>query len=72
MRKRIKITEQQFNNIIKRTIGESNVQNYPLFIEHWENKFCKSVEILLKLGNSPDDLIKKIKRISIEKQENNK
>ena len=32
--------------------------------EHWENKFEKSVTILLKLGHTPDELTKKIDLIT--------
>ena len=32
----------------------------PTYREHWEHKFEKSAEILLKLGRTPDELTQKI------------
>jgi hypothetical protein len=69
MKKIIKITEQQLTNIVKRTIDEGDVQDYPVFIEHWENKFHRAVEILLKLGRSSDELIEEIKIIENKNNE---
>lgn len=65
MKKIIKLTEQQINNVIKRTIEEedSNFGEYPALVHHWENKFERSIEILLKIGRNPDELIKKIQSI---------
>jgi hypothetical protein len=69
MKKIIKITEQQLGTVIKRSIEEKgNIieleeKDYPSFISHWENKFEKSVEILLKVGHTSDELIEKIKII---------
>ncbi len=61
MRKIIKLSEQQLNSVIKRTISEQD--DYPAYIVHWKNKFEKSVEILFKLGYTPDELIEKIQSI---------
>jgi hypothetical protein len=62
MKKRIKITEDQLTNIIiSEQIKDNN--KYPAFTEHWESKFEKSAEILLKLGHHPDDLRNKIDKI---------
>jgi hypothetical protein len=58
MKKVIKLTEQQLNNVIMRSVEEQG--EYPEYLEHWKSKFEKSVEILLKMGISPDILIKKI------------
>jgi hypothetical protein len=69
MKKIIKITEQQLGTVIKRSIEEKGSiieleeKDYPSFMAHWENKFEKSVEILLKTGHSSDELIEKIKII---------
>jgi hypothetical protein len=38
----------------------NDLVKYPLFIKHWENKFERSVEILLKVGQGTDELINKI------------
>ena len=40
MKKVIKITEQQLNNVIKRSIAEQG--DYPEYLHHWENKFEKA------------------------------
>lgn len=61
MKKIIRITEQQLGNVITRTVKEQ--REYPVFIEHWENKFNKAVDILLNMGHTPDDLINKIQII---------
>jgi len=69
MKKVIKLTEQQINSVIKKTIEEEEFihKEYPVFIQHWENKFERAVEILLKIGRTPDDLIKKIELINNKK-----
>jgi len=68
MKKIIKLTESQFFNLI----ADQNVilmeQEYPRYVEHWENKFEKSAEILIKAGHSPNDLIDKIKIIANKNQ----
>lgn len=61
MKKIIKLTEQQLNSVIKRSISEQD--DYPMYMQHWESKFEKSVEILFKLGRSPEELIDKIQSI---------
>lgn len=61
MRKVIKLTEQQLNSVIKRSISEQD--DYPMYINHWESKFEKAVKILFKIGRSPEELIDKIQSI---------
>lgn len=61
----IKLNENQLNDLIESVIEE---QTPRLYIEHWENKFMKSAEILLNHGYNPEDLINKIK-IMINKKE---
>lgn len=66
MKKVIKITEQQLDVVIKRVIEEqefSSEKDYPVFIQHWENKFMRSIEILIKIGRSPEYLINKIQEV---------
>jgi hypothetical protein len=64
MKKIIKLTEQQLNTIVNSVINEEgDLQDYPVFVHHWEDKFEKSVEILLEIGRHPEDLIKKIQII---------
>lgn len=66
MKKVIKITEQQLDVVIERVIEEqefSSEKDYPVFIQHWENKFMRSIEILIKIGRSPEDLINKIQEV---------
>jgi hypothetical protein len=67
MKKLIKLNESQFFNLIdeKTKLME---QEYPRYVEHWENKFEKSAEILIKAGHSPNDLIQKIKIIANKTQ----
>jgi hypothetical protein len=60
MKKIIKLNESQLNVLIDNIISEDG--NVPrAYAEHWENKFEKSIDILLKIGYHPDELIKKIK-----------
>jgi len=62
MRKTIKLNENQLNVLIDNIISEDG--NVPrAYAEHWENKFERSVEILLKIGYDPNELINKIKII---------
>jgi hypothetical protein len=61
MRKIIKLTEQQLNSVIKRSIGEQD--DYPMYVAHWKSKFKKSVEILFKMGHTPEELIDEIQSI---------
>jgi hypothetical protein len=65
MKKIIRLTEQQLNNVINRVVDEedNSLSDYPVFVHHWENKFEKSVEILLKMGHTTDDLMRKINEI---------
>lgn len=65
MKKIIKLTEQQVNTIVNSVISEEggDLQDYPVFVHHWEAKFEKSVEILLDIGRQPEDLIEKIQII---------
>ena len=59
MRKTIKLNENQLNVLIDNIISEDG--NVPrAYAEHWENKFEKSTEILLKIGYDPNELINKI------------
>jgi len=47
--------------------GEKKVS--PVTIRHWEKKFDKAIQILLKSGIKSEDLIEKIKT---ENEKNNK
>lgn len=63
MKKTIKLNESQLNVLIDNIINEEG--HVPsAYVEHWESKFHKSVEILIKLGWRPNDLIDKIKSIT--------
>jgi hypothetical protein len=68
MKKIIRITESQLLNIVdkKKNLIEQEISS--TYREHWEHKFMKSIEVLLKLGHKPDELIEKIKIISNNKQ----
>lgn len=58
--KKIKLNESQVSKLIDNIISEEG--NVPrAYVEHWESKFEKSIDILLKIGYHPDELIKKIK-----------
>ena len=57
MKKTIKLNESQLNNLINKIINEDVSKAY---VEHWQHKFEKSIEVLLQIGYSPDDLNKKI------------
>jgi hypothetical protein len=65
MKKIIKLTEQQLSTVVNNIIDEEdvNLQDYPVFVHHWEEKFEKSVGILLGMGRHTEDLIKKIQII---------
>ena len=66
-RKVIKLDESQLLGIIKRIVIEE--ENTPrAYMDHWEHKFLKSIEILLDHGYQPDDLIKKIEMVVNKKQ----
>lgn len=56
--KKIIITEEQLNSLIETTMTE-----YPVFVEHWESKFEKSVHILKEIGRTEEELINKINLI---------
>ena len=63
MKKIIKLNESQLNELIDNIINEEG--NVPrAYVQHWESKFEKSVEILIKMGYSPNDLIHKINAIT--------
>jgi hypothetical protein len=67
MKKIIKINESQLHNIIEKVITEE--MNSPrAYMEHWEHKFMKSIEILLDNGYNPNQLMEKIKIIANKKQ----
>ena len=62
MKRTITLNEIQIEKLIDNIINEEG--NIPhAYVNHWENKFEKSVEILLKVGYHPNDLIDKIKII---------
>jgi len=65
MRKIVKINESQLNDLIEKVINEEIPHAY---VEHWEHKFVKSVEVLLDSGYHLNDLIDKIKIIANKKQ----
>jgi hypothetical protein len=67
MRKIIKLNESQLFNLIDEKAALIE-QEYPRYVEHWENKFEKSALILIKAGHSPNDLIEKIKIIANKNQ----
>jgi hypothetical protein len=48
---------------------EKNQKASPITVEHWEGKFEKAIQILLKSGIKSEDLINKIKT---EDEKNNK
>ena len=50
---------------------KQNDKTNPIVIEHWKNKFEKSIQILLKSGLSPEDLIEQIKRRTIYSEDKN-
>jgi hypothetical protein len=63
MKKIIKINESQLNNLIDKIINEDeNVSR--AYVEHWQHKFEKSTEVLLKIGYTTDDLERKIESIA--------
>jgi hypothetical protein len=66
MKKIIKITESQLFNLANKKKNLMELEMSPIYREHWERKFEKSAEILLKLGQSPSDLTKKIELIASE------
>jgi hypothetical protein len=70
MKKIIRISESQLLNLAskKKTIMEMEMS--PAYREHWEHKFEKSIEILLKLGHTPDELTEKISLIATKQQIN--
>ena len=47
--------------------GEKNVS--PVIVRHWQKKFDKAIQVLLKSGIKSEDLIDKIR---IENEKNNK
>jgi len=65
MKKIVKINESQLNDLIEQIINEQSPRAY---MEHWEHKFMKSIEVLLDNGYHPNDLIEKIKIIVNKKQ----
>jgi hypothetical protein len=65
MKKIVKINESQLNDLIEQIINEQSPRAY---MEHWEHKFIKSVEVLLDNGYHPNDLMEKIKIIVNKKQ----
>jgi hypothetical protein len=67
MKKIVKITEAQLLKVIEQKTLLFEQENTPLYASHWETKFIKSIEILLKLGRRPDDLVKTIQIIANKK-----
>jgi hypothetical protein len=61
MTKVVKLNEFQFKNLIDSIINESPED---LRSEHWKKKFQKAIDVLLSLGNKPDDL-KRIIDVSV-------
>jgi len=68
MKKIIRITESQLFSVIDKKKNLIEQEMSSTYKEHWEHKFIKSTEVLLKLGHRPDELIEKIKIISNNKQ----
>lgn len=64
MKKTIRITESQFFNLVDKKKNLIELEMSPAYREHWEHKFEKSVQILLKLGHSIDELMRKIQNIA--------
>lgn len=72
MKKIVKLSESDLKEMIHNVIEEQNdtktsineLETSPTYREHWEHKFEKSAQILLKLGHSPDELSNKIRKIS--------
>jgi hypothetical protein len=64
MKKVIRITESQLLSVVDSKKLLMELETSPAYVEHWENKFAKSVEVLLKLGHSPDELVKKIQNLA--------
>jgi len=58
MKKIIRLNESQFKTLIDKVINEDTPRAY---VEHWENKFKKSIEVLINVGYCRNDLIKIIK-----------
>lgn len=69
MKKIIRITEAQLLNVVDSKKLLMELESSPTYIEHWVNKFEKSVEVLLKLGHSPDELVEKIEQLSVGRNE---
>jgi hypothetical protein len=69
MKKIIRITESQLLNVVDSKKLLIELETSPTYIEHWENKFQKSAEVLLKLGHSADELIKKIQDLTVGNKE---
>lgn len=67
MRKVVKLSESQLQRIIKKIVTEQYTTPRA-YMNHWEHKFLKSVEILLDNGYQPNDLIKKIEMVVDKKQ----
>jgi hypothetical protein len=53
------------------TIIKEDIRITPVVAEHWKNKFERSVRILIKSGYQIDELIYKLKDISISEHEKN-
>ena len=61
MTKKIRLTESQLFNLME--MGEPQ-----LYYKHWEHMFEKSVDVLFKMGHSPEELTQKIDEISHKKE----
>jgi hypothetical protein len=65
MKKIIRITENEFFKIIDSKKDLFEQESSPKYVEHWEGKFEKSAEILIKMGYDADNLKKRIDYIMI-------
>jgi hypothetical protein len=53
------------------TIIKEDIRITPMVIEHWKNKFDKSIRILLKSGCQVEELIEKLKKVALSEYEKN-